>query len=329
MSNMRDVHNLDLNLVRIFNAVLDERGVTRAAERLHLTQSAVSHALARLREIIGDELFIRGPDGMHPTPRAAELAQSFKPALVQIEAALSEPVFNPATSEIEFSISTSDYITATIVPDLMSRMRKAAPNARCRVRALSEMNITEELDRGTIHVAIGVFGKTPSRFVSEPLFSDQSVWLMRRDHPAARGAFGLRELSLYPQIDILISDQIQAGAGATIDQGGLERAYITSNPRHIEALLGAEGLVRKVGATVSHILAVPSLVAATDMLAFTPLQFAKRAAKALDLTWREPPYQAPAFQISMLSHRTMGAHPSVQWLRNELIESARRYGVEE
>ncbi len=212
MSNMRDVHNLDLNLVRIFNAVLDERGVTRAAERLHLTQSAVSHALARLREIIGDELFIRGPDGMHPTPRAAELAQSFKPALVQIEAALSEPVFNPATSEVEFSISTSDYITATIVPDLMSRMRKAAPNARCRVRALSETNITEELDRGTIHVAIGVFGKTPSRFVSEPLFSDQSVWLMRRDHPAASGAFGLRELSLYPQIDILISDQIQAGA---------------------------------------------------------------------------------------------------------------------
>ncbi|MNL65985.1 LysR substrate binding domain protein [compost metagenome] len=86
--------------------------------------------------------------------------------------------------------------------------------------------------------------------------------------------------------------------------------------------------MRKVGATVSHILAVPSLVAATDMIAFTPLQFATRAAKALDLTWREPPYQAPAFQISMLSHRTMGAHPSVQWLRNALIESAGCYGVE-
>lgn len=324
---MRDVHSLDLNLIRIFSAVLDERGVTKAAERMHVTQSAVSHALARLRDVIGDELFIRGPDGMHPTPRAVELAQSFKPALAQIEGAISRPVFDTETSEIEFSISTSDYITATVIPDLMSRIRKAAPNTRCRIRPLSEMNITEELDRGTIHAAIGVFGKAPPRFVSEPLFSDQSVWLMRRDHPAASGTFGLRDLASYPHVDILISDQVQAGAGATIDQGGLERAYITSNPRHIEALLGAEGMSRKVGATVSHILAVPSLVAATDMLAFTPLQFAIGAAKALDLVWREPPYHTPAFQISMLSHRTMGAHPSIQWLRQELIESARRYEV--
>lgn len=324
---MRDGHNLDLNLIRVFAAVLDERGVTRAAERLHMTQSAVSHALSRLRETIGDELFIRGPDGMHPTPRAMELSQSFKPALIQIDEAISRPIFNPELSESEFSISTSDYVTAAVIPELMARLRKAAPNVRCRVRALSEMNITEELDRGTINTAIGVFGKTPSRFVSEPLFSDQSVWLMRRDHPAAAGTFGMRDLSSYPHIDILISDQIQAGAGATIDQGGLERAYITSNPHHIEALLGAEGMTRKVGATVSHILAVPSLVAATDMLAFIPLQFAVRAAKALDLVWREPPYHAPAFQISMLSHRTMGAHPSIRWLRQELIESAKRYTV--
>lgn len=324
---MRDVHNLDLNLIRIFAAVLDERGVTKAAERMHVTQSAVSHALARLRDVIGDELFIRGPDGMHPTPRAMELAQSFKPALAQIEGAIFRPAFDAQTSEIEFSISTSDYITATVIPDLIARIRKAAPNARCRVHPLSEMNLTEELDRGTIHTAIGVFGKTPSRFISEPLLSDQSVWLMRRDHPAATGSFGLRDLSSYPHVDILISDQIQADASATIDQGGLERAYITSNPRHIEALLGAEGMSRKVGATVSHILAVPSLVAATDMLAFTPLQFAIRAAKALDLVWREPPYHAPAFQISILSHRTMGAHPSIQWLRQELIESAKCYSV--
>lgn len=324
---MRDVHNLDLNLIRIFAAVLDERGATKAAERLHVTQSAVSHALARLRDVIGDELFIRGPDGMHPTPRAMELAQSFKPALAQIEGAIFRPAFDAETSEIEFSLSTSDYITATVIPDLIARIRKAAPNARCRVHPLSEMNLTEELDRGMIHAAIGVFGKTPSRFISEPLLSDQSVWLMRRDHPAAIGTFGLRDLSAYPHVDILISDQIQADASATIDQGGLERAYITSNPHHIEALLGAEGMSRKVGATVSHILAVPALVAATDMLAFTPLQFAIRAAKALDLVWREPPYHAPAFQISMLSHRTMGAHPSIQWLRQELIESAKCYAV--
>lgn len=322
---MREIHSADLNLVRVFVAVMEERGVTRAAERLHLTQSAISHALARLRETLGDELFIRGPNGMYPTPRALELAQAFKPALRQIEGALAGNTFNPETSDITFAISTSDFLTATVIPELMARIRCHAPKAGCWLRPLSELNITEELDRGTLHVAIGVFGKTPSRFVSEPLFSDQSVWLMRRDHPAAAGPFGLQALAAFPHVDILISDQLQPAGDATIDQGGLERAYITSNPRYIEGLLGAEGLTRTVGATVSHILAVPALLAATDMIAYVPLQFALRAARALDLAWRDPPYHAPPFEISMLSHRTMGAHPAVAWLRQALVESAERY----
>ncbi|WP_429811320.1 LysR family transcriptional regulator [Ensifer sp. B1-9] len=321
---MREFHGLDLNLVRIFNAVLDERGVTKAAERLHLTQSAISHALARLREVVGDELFIRGPEGMHPTPRAVELGQAFKPALLQIESALCEPDFHPASSQVEFSISTSDYITATMLADFMARQRELAPNTRYRVRSLNEMNVTEELDRGSIHVAIGVFGKTPARFISEPLFSDRSVWLMRRGHPAAAGLFGLRDLAAYPHVDIRISDQIGAGDGGLIDQGGLERAHITSNPREIEALLNAETLKRRVGMTVPHILVVPSLIATTDMIAFTPLRLAMRAAASLDLVWRDPPYETAPLMISMLSHRTMGAHPSVRWLRKEMIQAGRQ-----
>lgn len=322
---MREIHGGDLNLIRVFVAVLEERGVTKAAERLHVTQSGISHALTRLRTMLGDELFIRGPDGMYPTPRAIELAQSFKPALEQIENAIAGNTFNPQTSDILFAISTSDFLTATIIPDLMARIRKDAPKARCWLRPLSEINITEELDRGAIHVAVGVFGKTPGRFISEPLFSDHSVWLMRADHPAATGAFDLKALSSFPHVDILISDQLHATADGTIDQGGLERAYITSNPRHIEDLLGSKGLVRKAGATVSHILAVPALLAATDMIAYVPLQFAQRAVRTLDLAWRDSPHQTPPFQISMLSHRIMGAHPSVQWLREALASSARHY----
>lgn len=322
---MHEIHLTDLNLIRVFVAVLEERGVTKASERLRLTQSAISHALARLRDIIGDELFIRGPNGMYPTPRAVELAESFKPALRQIEGAIAGQVFDAETSEIVFSISTSDYITEAIVPYLMERVRRLAPNARCWLRPLSDLNVTEELDRGSIHVAIGAFGKTPSRFVNEPLFTDRNVWLMRRNHPAASGPFGLRELASFPHVDILISDRLSATAGATIDQGGLERAYITSNPQYIEGLLSAEGLVRKQGATVSHILAVPALVATTDMIAYVPLRFAIRTVRTLPLAWRDPPYHSPPLQISMLSHRTMGAHPGVQWLRRALLESAAQY----
>lgn len=318
-------HSMDLNLIRVFTSIFDERSVTKAAARLHLTQSAISHSLAKLRETIGDELFIRGADGMHPTPRALELAQSWKPALHEIEEAFSNTVFSPQTSDIEFSVSTSDYITNAIVPDLMARLRRNAPNARCWLRPLSNLNITEELDRGTVHLAIGSFGSVPSRFISEPLFSDSNVWIMRPGHPASMGPFGLRELSAYPHVDILISGYIQSSAGATIDQGGLERAYITSNPQYIEGLFKAVNLHRKVGAVVSHILAVPALVAATDMLAFVPLQFALLASSTLGLVWKKPPYQVPPLQVSMLSHRTMGSHPSVAWLRQQFIASSKRY----
>jgi DNA-binding transcriptional LysR family regulator len=319
---MREIHNIDLNLIRVFDAILNEKGVSRAADRLHLTQSAISHSLARLREIVGDQLFLRGPDGMHPTPRAVELARSFTPALHQIEQAILAPTFDAASSDIEFAISTSDYISTTIMPELMARVRQLAPAAQLWLRPLSEVNIPEGLDRGTIHVAIGVFGRTPSRFVSEPLFADRNVWLMRAGHPAAAGTFGPQALAAYPHLDILISGNIQAGAGggATVDQGGLERAYISSNPRHLEEMLGAEGLTRKTGATVSHILAVPSLLARTEMIALVPLQFARRANRSLGLVWREPNYDAPPIKVSMLSHRTMGAHPSVAWLRRQIIE---------
>ena len=322
---MTEIHNIDLNLVRVFNAVLEERGVTKAAERLRLTQSAISHALAKLRSSLGDQLFIRGPDGMHPTPRALELAQSLRPALHQIDEAFARPNFNPRTTEMEFSISTTDYLTGALMPEFMARIRRDAPNARCWLRPLSNLNLTEELDRGTVHLAIGSFGSIPARFISEPLFSDPNVWIMRQGHPASLGPFGLRELSAYPHLDILISGQIQSTAGATIDQGGLERAYISSNPQHIEGLLKSEGLTRRVGAIVSHILTVPSLVAATDMLAFVPRQFALQASRTLGLAWKDPPYQAPMLQISMLSHRTMGSHSSIAWLRKQLIESSKKF----
>lgn len=317
---MNLIHNIDLNLVRVFDAVMEERGVSRAATRLGLTQSAVSHALNKLRRQLDDELFIRGPHHMHPTPRAMELSAPLKAALHQIETAFQGPPFDPATTDTSFVIATSDYVIGTLMPPLMQRLRQIAPGIRLWLRPFNDLNLVEELDRGTLHLVIGAFGRVPTRFVMEPLVSGPNVWMMRSGHEATKGPFDLAAVARYPHIDILIAGQGAMTAGGTIDHAGLERAYVSSNPLQLDALLLEAGLRRQVGATVSHILAVPPLIAATDMIAFVPKHLAERHP---GLEFRAPPYPSPSLQIAMLSHRTMGAHPSVAWLRAEIIAAFR------
>ncbi|MGX5667957.1 LysR substrate-binding domain-containing protein [Rhizobium daejeonense] len=316
---MSSIHNADLNLIRVFVAVYDERGVTKASERLNITQSAVSHALAKLRIALEDELFVRGPSGMHPTPRAEELARAFRVGLDHIDGALATARFDPRTADMEFVISTSDYLASTLFPSVMRRLETEAPNVRLWLRPLSDVSLVEELDRGALHLALGSFGKVPARLLREPVFSEPNVWMMRKGHPAAASPLTVEALAAYPHIDILVSRRGDATLSGTIDQGGLERAYVTSNPHHLEGLLARKGLSRRVGLTVSHILAIPALIASTDMIVLIPKRFAEANARTYGLVHFEPPYETALLQISMVTHRVMGAHPSVAWLREILL----------
>ncbi|GAA5542361.1 LysR family transcriptional regulator [Brucella anthropi] len=309
---------MDLNLIRVLDALAEEGNVTKAGARLGLSQSAVSHALNKMRLLFDDQLFLRGPDGMHPTPRAMELSRAFGSALRQIDAAVGQPAFDPATADFEIVIATSDYVTSTIIPSLLQAVAKSAPGVRLWIRPMNDVNIVEELDRGAVHLAAGAFGTVPARFVKTDLFSDPNVWMFRADHPAADDAMSLETLGKYPHIDILISRRDSAVASAVIDQSGLERAYVTSNPQYLDGLLRDKGLERRVGATLSHILAVPPLLATTDMVAYVPLRFARFAEKTFRLTWREAPYVAPPMTISTLTHRALGRHPSITWFEKLL-----------
>lgn len=315
---------VDLNLLRVLNALAEEGTVTKAGERLGLSQSAVSHALNRMRVLFDDQLFLRGPDGMHPTPRALELARVFGSALLQIETVVGQPVFDPATADLEIVIATSDYVTSTIVPFVLRQVARTAPGVRLWIRPMNDVNIVEELDRGTLHLAAGAFGKVPPRFVKTDLFSDPNVWMFRRDHPAESSDMSLETLARFPHIDILVSRRDSTVAGALIDQSGLERAHVTSNPQFLDGLLLSDGLERRVGATVSHILAVPPLLATTDMIAYVPSRFARFAEKTFNMVWRQAPYVAPPMTIALLSHRTVGRHASILWLQELLRESARQ-----
>lgn len=316
------MHDLDLNLIRVLSALAEEGSVTKAGRRLGLSQSAVSHALNKMRSTFNDQLFIRGPDGMYPTPRAAELSTLLGGALRQIDAALGEASFDPATANLEIVVATSDYLTSTVFPPVLQAIEQMAPGVRLWLRPINDVNIVEELDRGTVQAAVGAFGSVPSRFVKTELFSDRNVWMFRAGHPAADIPMELEVLGAYPHVDILIARRDAAISGALIDQSGLERAYVTSNPQYLDGLLAQVGIERRVGITVSHILAVPSLLAAGNMMAYVPSRFARFAERAFGMTWRETPYVAPPMTISALVHRTMGGHASMAWMMGLLQASA-------
>lgn len=325
---MSDIHKFDLNLLRVFDALMEERSVTKAGTRLGITQSAVSHALNKMRGSIGDMLFVSGPKGMHPTPRAIELSHMFSPALRQVDMALLAPRFDPAAADIEFAISTSDYATSTLLPLLLHQLQSTAPGVRIWLRPNSDVNLVEELDRGTLHLAIGAFGRIPQRFKKTTLATEPFVWIMRDAHPATNNPMTIATIAAYRHIDILISRRDAVAAADMINQDGLERTYITSNPAYLDGLLATNGLSRRIGATVSHFLAVPPLLAETDMIAFVPLSVARSAARSYGLIAREPPYPATPVIISILTHRTMGAHPSIAWLEQRLIDTVASYNAE-
>lgn len=320
---MNAFHSMDLNLLRVFTVLMEERNVTRAGERLNVTQSAVSHALTKLRQSIDDPLFVRTPEGMRPTPRAIELSHDVAAALAQLETALLRPSFDPTTAQLEFSIGCSDYMITTLFSPFMAAIEKSAPGVKLWLRPNSDTNIVEELDRGTLQAAVGVFGGVPSRIVKTELFTETFVWAMRKEHPAAlEEALTVEQVALYRHVDILIAKRDTATASGIASQDGLERAYILSYPPYLDAFFREKGLSRVTGATVSHILAVPPLLAQTDMVSLIPRRFAELARQTLGLVIREAPGDAPPVRISMLTHRTMGSHPSITWLSQRLQEVA-------
>src|SRR5437764_772619 len=155
LSVMNSVHfnALDLNLLRVFEALMQERSATRAGERLGLTQSAISHALNRLRYVLEDELFVRGPDGMQPTERAAEIAPRLRQGLLQLQLALTPSDFAPESSDRRFTITCTEYAGAVLMPSLIARLRETAPNASLNVLP-SNLGVAETLRYGRADLAI-------------------------------------------------------------------------------------------------------------------------------------------------------------------------------
>src|SRR3982751_3398197 len=170
--------NLDLNLLRVFDVLLEERSATRAGARLGLTQSAVSHSLNRLRYVLDDELFVRGPAGMQPTPRAVEMGPQVHAALNQLQAALSPADFDPATSERRFSVVAGPYASAILAPPVVNRLADTAPHVDLFIAELA-LDVLERIDARRIDFMIGGVLTAPERFAFETILTEELAWVVR------------------------------------------------------------------------------------------------------------------------------------------------------
>ena len=310
---------LDLNLLRVLDVLLEERSVTRTGARLGLTQSAVSHALNRLRFVLNDELFTRGPTGMQPTPRAVEMGAQVHAALNQLQAALSPADFDPATSERRFSVAAGPYGCAILAPPVVSRLAETAPHVDLSIAELG-LDVLERVDARRIDFVIGGVLAAPDRFARETILTEELAWVVRADHPLTqRNHVDLEALVSVPHVAFAKS------VPGLIDDGTVRRAFVSQasweDSGALAAALAAEGLVRRVGVTVPDTYSALVIASRSDMAALIPRRLALLSAQNGRVKLIEPPYASPAVDLTLLFLKERLAEPAIAWMR-DLIRAA-------
>jgi DNA-binding transcriptional LysR family regulator len=314
-------NHLDLNLLRVFEALVEERSATRAGSRLGLTQSAISHALNRLRYVLKDELFVRSPDGMQPTDRAAEIAPRLRQGLLQLQLALAPSEFAPERSDRRFTLTCTEYAAAVLVPALIGRLREAAPYTSLNVLP-SNLGVAETLRSGRADLAIGSFRRVPEWAESERLMDESRVWVLRSDHPAAGEELTLERLAELPHLVIAATGEDENAIEGYVLDHGLERLVTRSDAGLLQGALAARGLRRNVAVTTPYVLTAVATVSQSDIAALLPRRLATALMGRYRLLLFEPPYPSPPFELMSLWHREHGDQPAVAWLRGMLCEIA-------
>ncbi|WP_065897744.1 LysR family transcriptional regulator [Pseudomonas sp. 24 E 13] len=296
MQLMNDLRRVDLNLLVILDALLSEQHVTRAAERLHLSQPAVSHALARLRDLLGDPLLVRQGGALIATARALELATPLAEALAQVQALLAPNRFDPASAKRRFRVAMSDYSAAIFLPGLVRLLRHEAPGIDLQIIQTSREGMVDGVLNGDLDLAAGVFPDVPAELRTTPLFEEHYTCLIDRDSLPQGGVLDLPAYLSRPHV--------------LLEMRG-------SGTPEIERALSAIRERRHVAISLPHWGVAPQLIQGTDLI----LTVSSRGLLNIDHTHLisvPPPFHIPSFAFELAWHARRGGDAGLQWLRGRV-----------
>lgn len=293
--------NFDLNLLRVLDALLREQNVSRAAERLSLSQPAVSNALNRLRELLGDPLLVRVGRRMQPTPRALALEAPIRSALRQLEQSLSAgEAFDPAESRQRFSIAVTDYAELVCMPRLLDRLSQRAPRIGIDIRHLSPSLPIEALDKGELDLVLGRFDDIPARFARQRWMSETLKLAAHRDNPLLQAQPNLAGFLRLRHIWV---------------HGGQTRGMV-------DQWLGEQGLSRQILYTTPNYLQAAHIVAGSELAVVLPTTLARHFATLLPLALFDLPFALGPFHLEIVSLTQRQRDAALQWLIGEILAVA-------
>ncbi|HVP20913.1 MAG TPA: LysR family transcriptional regulator [Anaerolineaceae bacterium] len=296
-----ELRHFDLNLLVAFDWLMQEQNVSRAAERMFVSQSAMSHTLQRLRQQLDDPLLVKTPSGMKPTERAMALIEPVRAVLREVESLIRQPeVFDPARSQRRFVMAATDYMDFLLIPPLIERIAQEAPGIDIHVKRTDLPFPEKELETGELDIVLGFEAilKPAGYLTSRKLFDDRMTCLLRRDHPIIQG------------------DKISLDDYITLKHMLISRTGTRTGV--IDDWLAERGLERRIALIVPHFLSAPFIVAKTDMLLSLPLRIAEQFVRLAPLRVLPVPIELPSYDLVMIWHPLRENDSAHRWLREQI-----------
>lgn len=295
---MKNLRSIDLNLLVVFDALVEERGVRRAGERIGLSQSATSHALDRLRKLFDDEILIRTTSGMEPTPRAISLAGPVRLALQDIQTALTPEHFVPMEAEGDFHIAVESHETIVALPQMVDDVRLEAPSLVLTVRSGSVKEILDDIDNGRTDIGLGFFRDLPDRFMTCRLLADRYVCIMRPGNPLAGKPLIMEDYLQAPHLLVSMSGAPEDLIDSALADMDVRRRIAMRLPQGLAALIALER---------------------SDMITTITRGAARVFAQSSSLVSVELPFESPRVEFRIIWNKRMQNSPANRWVRQKFV----------
>ena len=295
-----ELRQIDLNLLVIFNQLLLDRRVSTTADKLGLSQPAVSNALKRLRTLLKDELFVRTAKGMEPTPYAMHLVEPIGYALGTLQNALNQrDSFDPATSQRTFTLGLTDIGEIYFMPTLMETLSRVAPHIKISTLRHHTGHLGEDMAAGTVDIAVGLLPNLTTGFFQRRLFKQRYVCVFRQGHPLADTPISMAQYKSLSHVGVT-----------------------SANTGHseVDAWLQRKGIERQIQLHVPHFVAVGHILQSSDLIATVPERFADKCAGPFQLETSPLPFKLPDIAINLFWHAKYNREPANMWLRQRMVD---------